>query len=98
MWFKRQLMPVINIVSAKQVGSYMLELRFDDGMVKEVDFEPFLRRTRHPDIRAYLHPEKFQEFRIEHGDLIWGDWDLSFPVSDLHRGEIDNRAGAVAAA
>ena len=35
-----------------------------------------------------MQPEKFQGFRVEHGDLVWGDYDLCFPVADLYRGKI----------
>ncbi|MCE2690698.1 MAG: DUF2442 domain-containing protein [Betaproteobacteria bacterium] len=83
--------PVVNITSATQVGSFSLRLLFDDGTERVVDFESFLRRSRHPDIRAYLQPDKFGSFRLEHGDLVWGDWDLCFPISDLRRGAVDHR-------
>jgi hypothetical protein len=83
---------IVNIVSATQVGAFALRLLFDDETERVVDFESFLRRSRHPDIRAYLQPEKFSSFRLEHGDLVWGDWDLCFPISDLHRGEVDHQA------
>ena len=83
---------IVNIVSATQVGAFALRLLFDDETDRVVDFESFLRRSRHPDIRAYLQPEKFSSFRVEHGDMVWGDWDLCFTISDLHRGEVDHQA------
>ena len=77
-------MTPINIATAEQVGDYTLRLCFDDGAVQSVDFKPFLSRSRHPGIRAYLEPAMFAAYRIEHGELVWGDYDLCFPIADLY--------------
>lgn len=79
---------IINITSAEQVGDYALRLSFDDGTTQTVDFKPFLSLSRHPDIRAYLEPAHFAVFRIEHGDLVWGDYDLCFPIADLYQNRL----------
>lgn len=50
-----------------------LNIEFDDGVKQLVDFQPFLAHSRHPEIRAWLQPEKFAAFRIEFGELVWGD-------------------------
>lgn len=71
---------VINVVAAEHVGEFQLRLRFDDGSEQVVDFKPFLSRAQHPDIRAFLDPERFAAFRIEYGELVWGDYELCFPV------------------
>jgi hypothetical protein len=80
----------INIVSATQVGEHRLKIEFDDKTVQEIDFGHFLKRARHPDVRAYLQPERFSAFHIEYGELIWGDYDLCFPVIDLYRNTIEH--------
>ena len=83
------MMPkTINITAAEQVGDYALCLSFDDGTVQTVDFRPFLSQSRHPDIRAYLEPALFAAFRIEYGELVWGDYDLCFPIADLYRNRL----------
>lgn len=79
---------VLEIIDAQQVSSYKLRLNFDDGKDQVVDFEPFLTASRNPAIRAYLDPQRFSQFRIEHGDLVWGDYDLCFPIADLYEGQI----------
>ncbi len=89
---------IINIVSAEPAGELCLRLRFDDGVEQVVDFKPFLSRSVHPDIRAYLDPERFAAFRIEYGDLVWGDYDLCFPVIDLYRNQLEKSAALEAAA
>ncbi len=78
----------INITSVEQTGEYALRLSFDDGMTQTVDFKPFLSLSRHPDIRAYLEPALFSAFRIEHGELVWGDYDLCFPIADLYQNRL----------
>ena len=80
----------INIISAIQTGEYRIRLVFDDNTVQEVDFKPFLVRSHHPDIRAYLEPDRFASFRVEYGELVWGDYELCFPVIDLYRNMIEH--------
>lgn len=80
---------VINIVSAELVGDHRIRLYFDDGTRQEIDFKPFLSASAHPEIRAYLDPQSFGTFRVEYGELEWGDYDLCFPIADLYCGRID---------
>lgn len=79
---------IINISKAEHVGGFCLRLQFDDGSEQIVDFGSFLRDAQHPDVRAFLGEEKFLTYRVEHGNLIWGDYDLCFPVADLHANTI----------
>jgi hypothetical protein len=39
-------------------------------------------------IRAYLDPDRFAQFAIRDGDLMWGDYELCFPVADLYENTI----------
>lgn len=78
----------IDIVHAERVADYKLRLSFSDGVERVVDFEPFLRRSRNPMIRIYLDPQKFANFRIEYGNLIWDDYELCFPIADLYANNI----------
>jgi hypothetical protein len=79
----------INIQSVEQVGDYRLTLYFDDGTVQTVDFFPFLSHARHPEIRAFLDPARFSDYRLEYGELVWGDYALCFPIMDLYRNRIE---------
>jgi hypothetical protein len=78
----------MDVVQAKHLGAYQLRLAFSDGTEHIVDFGPFLERSGHPEIRSFLKPEKFASFRVEQGDLLWGDYELCFPVADLYEGHI----------
>jgi hypothetical protein len=88
---------VINVVTAEQVGDCQIRLGFDDDAVQIVDFKPFLSRSQHPDIRSYLDAARFATFRIEYGELVWGDYELCFPVIDLYRNQLDKSVSLEAA-
>ena len=79
---------IIQAVSATEIGDYKLRIAFDDDTTQEIDFKPFLASALHPDIRAYLDPQRFSSFRIEYGDLVWGDYDLCFPIIDLYKNQL----------
>jgi len=79
---------MINITHLSHLGDYRLQITFDDGKQVTVDFRPFLTRAVHPDIRAYLEQDKFKSYHIEHGELVWGEYDLCFPMMDLYENHI----------
>jgi hypothetical protein len=79
---------VIDILQAARLADYKLKLSFSDGVERVIDFEPFLRRSSNPMIRAYLDQRKFANFRLEHGNLIWDDYGLCFPIADLYENNI----------
>ncbi len=82
---------VINIVTATHLREHEIRLVFDDGTSQTVDFKPFLQRALHPDIRAFLEPGKFADFHIAHGELVWGDYDLCFPIMDLYANQLEKQ-------
>lgn len=79
---------VIEIVRVERLFDYKLKLYFSDGAERVVDFEPVLSSSQNPMIRAYLDPQKFEAFRLEHGALIWDDYGLCFPIADLYDGRL----------
>ena len=78
----------LEITEARYVSGYRIRLAFSDGAVRVVDFEPFLRRAHNPDLAQYRQMRKFKSFRLHYGDLMWGDYEMIFPVADLYKGEI----------
>jgi hypothetical protein len=78
----------IDIVRVAQVSDYRLRLSFSDGVERVIDFEPFLRKSRNPMIRAYLDPQKFTNFTLAYGNLMWDDYGLCFPIADLYENNI----------
>ena len=78
----------LEITEAEYVSEYKIRLTFDDGIVRVVDFGPFLANARNPDTTDYRDLRRFKRFRVEDGDLIWRDLQMIFPVMDLYTGEI----------
>jgi hypothetical protein len=78
----------IDVVRVERGSGYKLKLSFSDGTERVINFEPFLRRSRNPMIRIYLDPQKFANFRIEYGNLVWDDYELCFPLADLYENNI----------
>lgn len=81
---------VLKITKAELAGRYRLKLFFSDGKVQTVDFGPFFRASLHPEIRKFLKPTNFKRFTIHDGELMWGDFDLIFPIIDLYKNTIEN--------
>ena len=78
----------IDVVGAEYVSDYKIRVAFNDATARLVDFEPFLRRAQHPDMAQYRGLRKFKSFQVVDGNLMWGDYEMIFPVWDLYRGEI----------
>ncbi len=79
---------VRHVVAACLVQDYELAITFSDGTTRRVDIAPFLRHAHHPAVRVYLDPARFAAFTVRDGDLMWGDYDLIFPVEDLYAGHV----------
>jgi hypothetical protein len=79
---------LIEIRSANYIGDFAIRLFFNDGLNRVVDFKPFLESSFHPSIRKYLDETLFKQFEIVDGNLNWNDYDLIFPIEDLHEGKI----------
>lgn len=78
----------LEVTQAEYVSGYKVRVTFNDGTAQEVDFEPFLRKARNPDLTQYRQMRKFKNFRLHYGDLMWGDYEMIFPITDLHAGVI----------
>lgn len=79
---------LIEINSAVYIGDYAIRYFFYDGVCKLVDFKSFLETSSHPSIKKYLDETKFKQFIILDGNLNWNDYDLIFPIADLHQGVV----------
>ncbi len=79
---------VVSIEKAEYKGDYLIHLRFSDGVERVIDFSSFLQNAKNPMTRKFLDKELFRSFTIDYGDLIWNDYEMCFPVWDLHEGKI----------
>lgn len=79
---------VINIQKAEYRGNFKIHLLFSDGVEQTVDFMEFLSRSKNPMTTKYLDENLFKKYKIEYGDIVWNDYELCFPIWDLHEGII----------
>lgn len=79
---------IIEIKSAVFLKEYRLKLIFNDGKSKTVDFGNFLKNSRNPMTKKFLKKSNFQDYKIKYGDLVWGDYEMCFPIWDLYEGKI----------
>ncbi len=81
-------MTKIEIISAKHIDNFKIEIKFSDGNLQIIDFQEFLESSYQPAIRKYLDIDNFKQFKIIEGNLNWNDYDMIFPISDLYEGHI----------
>ena len=79
---------VISITSAEYVQDYKIKLSFSDGIERTIDFSEFLKNAKNPMTIKYRNEQLFKNFTIEYGDIIWNDYEMCFPVWNLHEGKI----------
>ncbi|NVN95311.1 MAG: DUF2442 domain-containing protein [Bacteroidetes bacterium] len=79
---------IISIQEVSYKGDYKINFQFSDGVERTVDFEEFLRKSKNPMTNKYLNKELFKAFTLDYGDIVWNNYELCFPVWDLHKGEI----------
>jgi len=80
----------IRILEAKPIGNLNVILLFNDNTEQRIDVGQFIKQHPHPQYNKYLNPEEFNKFTIDDGNIVWGeDWDLIFPIEQLHAGHIE---------
>jgi hypothetical protein len=79
---------VISIKKAEYKDSFKIAMLFSDGIERTVDFESFLKQAKNPMTKKYLNKELFKSFKVENGDVVWNDYEMCFPIWDLHEGKI----------
>jgi len=79
---------VISINKASYLGNYEIQFSFSDGVDRIIDFFPFLNTAKNPMTKKYLDPELFKNYTLKYGDIIWNDYEMCFPVWELHEGNI----------
>ncbi len=82
-------MESIRVMKAKYLKNYQLEVFFSDNSTNAIDFEQQIKNIKVPEYKKYQKLEQFKQFTVENGNLVWGrDWDLIFPVHELHEGQL----------
>ena len=84
-------MKTIAVTQAEYVGQYKIHITFSDTTKRVVDFANFLNTSRNPMTRKFLDKKLFQNFTVIHGDVVWNDYELCFPVGDLYEGNLSEQ-------
>lgn len=79
---------VISINNAEYLGDYKIKFTFSDETERIVDFSNFLQNARNQMTRKYLDKQLFRKYSIQYGDIVWNDYEMCFPIWDLHEGKI----------
>ena len=79
---------VISIIKAEYIEEYKIQFIFSDETTRLIDFSGFLRNAKNSMAKKYLDKQLFKSFTIEYGDIIWNDYEMCFPIWDLHEGTI----------
>ncbi|HEY3761413.1 MAG TPA: DUF2442 domain-containing protein [Verrucomicrobiae bacterium] len=74
----------LRVEKARYVPRYKVGIEFNDGARRVVNFEPFLKKAQNPMFTKYRLLKNFKSFHIDHGDLMWGDFEMIFPIMDLY--------------
>ena len=83
-------MKSISVIEVKYKEAFKLEIVFNDNKKRVIDFEFFLLSHNHPQYNKYKKEDNFKRFKIENGNIVWGNnWDMIFPVYDLYKGKIN---------
>jgi hypothetical protein len=78
----------LRVIEATYVPRHRVDIKFNDGTRRVVDFGPFLKQARNPMFTKYRGIKEFKSFHIHDGDLMWGDYEMIFPIMDLYHGTI----------
>jgi len=82
-------MQKIKITEAKALDNLTVELLFSDNTRQIINVGRFITEHPHPQYNRYLNKDEFKKFTLDDGNIVWGeDWDLIFPVEQLHAGYI----------
>lgn len=74
----------------RYVDDYRIRFEFSNGHATEIDFHSFLTQPgQNPMVTQFLDITRFKKFIIDgRADIIWGDWEMSFPFASLYAGDL----------
>ena len=79
---------VVSIEKAEYLGEYKIQFLFNDGKRNIIDFKSFIETAINPMTNQFLDKVKFKSYKIEYGDIIWGDYEMCFQIWDIYKGKI----------
>ena len=77
------------INSVKHIEDYLLEVRFEDGTIKIVDFKSFVHEERSPMTTQFKDKDRFANAEVCAGHLTWEDGQMDISSESIYRGDFD---------
>jgi hypothetical protein len=62
---------ILNVIDAKYIGSYKIDLKFSNGQQYNVDLEPVLSNEKREIFQQLKDPEYFQKYEIKFNTISW---------------------------
>ncbi|NCO32227.1 DUF2442 domain-containing protein [bacterium] len=80
---------LFQVTEAELIKDFCIKITFSNGYTRTIDFYQWLSNNLKGYYKKYLEPKNFKNFKIEHGNIVWGkDWDLIFHLDDLYKGKL----------
>ena len=73
----------MNVTRAQYIGDYTLEVWFDNGESRTVDFSAVILFSSNALVAQFADKTKFQQFAIDEGVLTWNN-DMDFAPEALY--------------
>ena len=77
----------MEIIRVKYTKDYQLEVFFDNGEKRIVDFKSFLFNEKNPMTTQYRDIEKFKNVEIEFGHLTWDNGQMDISSESIYNNE-----------
>ncbi len=69
---KKDSQEIVEIISANYIGDFFIELRFNTGKNKIIDFLPIFHQYVKGSYLKYLAFNNFKKFKVKNGNISWG--------------------------
>lgn len=75
------------IKEVKHLKKFQLEITFNDGFVRQIDFKPFLAEYKdHPMIKPYANIKAFKNFKNQQHYISWNE-EMDFSAESLYQSD-----------
>ena len=70
------------VKNAKYIDNYNIEIEFENGNIRVVNFEYFFAKYKH--FEAIKDSKKFKKFSVKYRTLIWEENDIDISPESLY--------------
>jgi len=82
---KKVKQEIIKIISANYITDFFIQLQFNTGENRVIDFLPLFHKYVKGDLLKYLSISNFKKFKVKNGNIYWGaNEDVIFTIDLLY--------------